>query len=928
MSKIKKKSGQKLRIFIVPETHWDRAWYLPFEDFRISLVRLNDHILDTLENDRNFKTFCLDGQTVVIEDYLQIKPEQRHRLEKAVQKDRLKVGPWYILPDEFLVSGESLVRNLLIGREIAESLGKSMNVGYVPDPFGHVGQLPQILNGFGIDNFLFSRGVIWERWNKGIEFRWSGTDGSEVLALWQKDFYNNAAFLGYHLVWGNAERHIFDPERAQKQLQEAVQKLAVKTKGRSILLNNGVDHSDIQTELPAIVREARKRRPDWNIQIAGFDDYVQAISRDVKRKPLKHHTGELTYPFGDLLIGVYSARMYLKQSNAECQNLLERYAEPLAAMARVAGHEEDARPYLAYAWRQLLRNHPHDDICGCSVDTVHRDMENRFASVQQVGLNVAREGLRRLAHRLDHSGQEGIPHVIYNPAGWKRGGAQRLQVLFNIHERNAAKRFGLYDSEGNRVPYVEIGRKDIEWMECCKGFHFEAVEVVAEPGALPSCGVASIYAQPGKRGLRPERKVKVKRRGLENEHLEIKVHSNGTYDIKDKHNGVLYKGLGLFEDDEDVGDAYNWSYAKVPGKVTSRACKAKISVLEKTALSGVLEIQTTLRVPECINEDRERRSRRKADLELSTRLELRAGQKALEIRTEVVNTVRDHRLRVLFPTGLNPDKVHVDGHFDVVKRSVYPPSFKREWAGQPIEPTMTHCQKAFTDLSEDGHGLAVINRGLPEYEIISGKRGHTIALTLFRSVGWVSRGDFASRPGNAGPSVAAPEAQCLRPFVFDYAVMPHKGDWLRGKVMPCAQEFNAPIQVTRADLHAGTVFEDVPGDIFPVPDEDYLEPLPREGKLPPNLELIHLQPDVLVLSACKYAQDREEMIVRFYNPSSKEVQAKLELGIPVRRVRTLKLDETPIRGKVRLKASWNANEINVSAPAHGIVTLGITPAHI
>ena len=253
---------------------------------------------------------------------------------------------------------------------------------------------------------------------------------------------------------------------------------------------------------------------------------------------------------------------------------------------------------------------------------------------------------------------------------------------------------------------------------------------------------------------------------------------------------------------------------------------------------------------------------------------------------------------------------------------------ERKWAGSVMKPTMTHCQKTFVDLTDGQRGLAVINRGLPEYEIVPGRKGHTIALTLFRGVGWMSRGDFATRPGNAGPSIDAPEAQCLRSFRFRYAVMPHQGDWASGEVMPVAQAYNAPIQITRGDLHSGTVFEDVPGDIFPIPDEPYLEPIPREGVLPPEFSLVTLEPGALVLSACKTAQDREEIVLRFYNPTSRSVAGKVSIGIPVKRVRILNLDESPVRKGKDGPVSWKESSFKIRVPSRRVITLGVTPGKL
>ena len=166
---------------LVAHTHWDREWYLPFQQFRARLVGVVDYIMELLERDERFTSFTLDGQSVILEDYLEIRPENQARLRALVGAGRLVAGPWYVLPDEFLTSEEAILRNLLLGQVIARRFGHSMDVGHVPDPFGHIGQLPQILRGFGIESAMFSRGMGDEGETLGAEFRWRGPDGSEVL---------------------------------------------------------------------------------------------------------------------------------------------------------------------------------------------------------------------------------------------------------------------------------------------------------------------------------------------------------------------------------------------------------------------------------------------------------------------------------------------------------------------------------------------------------------------------------------------------------------------------------------------------------------------------------------------------------------------------------------------------------------------------
>src|SRR6266699_251337 len=184
--------AEQLNIIIVPHTHWDREWYQTFQQFRMRLVRTVDKLLDILDRDNQFQYFMLDGQTIVLDDYLEVKPEQEKRLKEYTRAGRIQVGPWYLQPDEFLVNSESLVRNLQIGLRQAAGYGDPMRVGYVPDCFGHIAQLPQILRGFGIDSAVFWRGIGAEAHKS--EFYWAAPGGTQVLVIFLADAsgYSNA----------------------------------------------------------------------------------------------------------------------------------------------------------------------------------------------------------------------------------------------------------------------------------------------------------------------------------------------------------------------------------------------------------------------------------------------------------------------------------------------------------------------------------------------------------------------------------------------------------------------------------------------------------------------------------------------------------------------------------------------------------------
>ena len=404
-----------LTAYVVPHTHWDREWYQPFEVFRARLVDVVDGVLALLaEADQRYPRFTLDGQAVVLDDYLAVRPERRGEIERLVRAGRLRIGPWYVLADEFLVSPEALVRNLQAGRAACDALGGPMPVAYTPDSFGHVAQLPLLVDGFGLKGVVFERGVGDEGERLGTEFRWVAADGrTEVFAVHLVGTYSSATALG-HLDWEYQDA--YDPERAARQvraalfgpaageaafptwLRDALERLpdgiAGYTRSGHVLLLNGSDHLFAQRNLPEALDDVRSALPEVTIKHADVEEYV-----DAPRPPLatlERFQGEFrSSRYHHVLSGVWSTRMPLKQANHAAETRLERYAEPLLVAAAVL-HGHDDRALLDLAWRQLLLNHPHDSICGCSVDPVHRAMHARSEQVLQLGDELCRRAVAAL----------------------------------------------------------------------------------------------------------------------------------------------------------------------------------------------------------------------------------------------------------------------------------------------------------------------------------------------------------------------------------------------------------------------------------------------------------------------------------------------------------------------------------------------------
>jgi alpha-mannosidase len=357
--------GGLRRFFVVPHTHWDREWYLPFEEFQLRLAAVVDEVIEVLERDPDFSSFTLDGQAIVLEDYLEVRPENEARLRALLRSGRLEVGPSYVLPDELLVGAEPLVRNLLIGRRVCERFGAEPSpAGYLPDSFGHPLQLPQILAGFGLESFIFSRGLGDELDDVGVVFRWRSPDGSEVRAFQLLPHYANFA-------------DVADADGGQARIEQIADRFATALGDAgvdAVLLCDGDDHRRVRRDLPALCDELEGRLPGTRFTISRYGDYVASADP----AELGVYTGELLGSrLHNVLRGVNSARLYLKQANERAERRLLG-VETLGALRTLLTGERFPISDFRLAWRQLLKCQPHDSICGCSCDEVHRDMLVRY----------------------------------------------------------------------------------------------------------------------------------------------------------------------------------------------------------------------------------------------------------------------------------------------------------------------------------------------------------------------------------------------------------------------------------------------------------------------------------------------------------------------------------------------------------------------
>jgi len=822
-----------------------------------------------------------------------------------------------VLADEFLVSPEALIRNLQLGHEIGLSYGGVSKIGYVPDGFGHIAQLPQILRGFGIDNAFFWRGLGEEGERLGTEFTWKAPDGSAVTTIWMPYGYHNISNLGYGIHWGDTSQMRFDPELALEQIQKAIDLLQPRANTGAILLMNGIDHEEAEPRLPEIVKVANQYLGPHAFNHGTLEEHLARVRLNMPR--LEEFQGEFRWgKYSEILQGVYATRIHLKQANQRIESLYERYAEPLSAAAWLSGAEvpEGTQDLLWTGWRWLLKNHPQDDIYGSGIDAVHEEMLYRFDQAEQIGKILVRDSLRLLASRVDFSKQPGMPVLVWNPLGWERQEMVLSAIDFEFDDPHAGD-FQIVDASGNVLPSQVLQDEEVFWMETLKANRKRRVHV-AFPVAAPACGYTTVFVQAANNLHQVEaaKEWKIAANGAENRYLAFEITPDGGLDVLDKLNGVRYTGLGHLEDVEDTGDEYSFCPFRESHLLTTCGQPAQVRLAVQGPNLVIFEIERQLELPESLSDDRQSRSLKTVLVPVKLRVTLYRDQPGLYVETKLDNRARDHKLSASFPTALNPDQVAVDQAFLVMQRDIdLPPS-----PGWVEDPTPLMHQRAFTDLSQDERGLAIINRGLPAVEVTRHAGGTKLALTLLRCVGWLSRDDLWNRRVAAGPLAPTPGAQCQGLYIFEYAIFPHAGDWR--DVYAWAYNYTAPLLAVRADTHEGLDLREMNitrDDPAKIQWKQSGVPWHSRSILPPQAAFLSVDCCELVLSAFTRCRQPESdgLVVRYFNISDAAVNALLTCLLPIQQAWLTDLAGNRLQGLLPL----NAHTLELQAGPHQVITL-------
>ncbi|WP_334352734.1 glycoside hydrolase family 38 C-terminal domain-containing protein [Companilactobacillus sp. HBUAS56257] len=828
-------------VHVFPHTHWDREWYFTTSRSKVYLLKDLMHVIDNLQHNTGYDRFILDGQASLIEDYLEWRPQDKNVIKQLVADKKLIIGPWYTQTDQFVISGESIVRNLQYGMDVCNKLGSYMNVGYVPDSFGQESSMPQIYKGFGIPDTMFWRGVSEENVDH-TEFVWKGEDGSKVNV--------------YQIPSGYYIGGVVDETQLDKIMQQEPFASIVKRATTShIAFPNGFDQAPARKDLPQMIKKLNAVNKDFHFEVSSIQEYVDAVKSENPK--LEEVSGEFTNGKNMRIHkSIYSSRSDLKKLNTKIQYYLVNVMEPVLTMGEHYGVDYP-RAAVNDIWKLMFENAAHDSIGSCVSDTTNEDVYMRYKQVRDISTNLVEVTLREIATQIKKDKKYEITISAFNTLPVNR--TEISKISFYAPSKN----FDIVDTNGDSVDFTiescddqteYISGQTIQLNPGEKIYKPEKIyKIVASVFAkdVPAMGYKQLYlSESDEKNLPLENSED---RIIENENFKIAIQDNGSLTITDKTSGKVYENQAILEENGDDGDSFNYSPAKKDLIVYSTNQSNEISV-SKSKLLSIATINYEFNVPRTLDD----RADKDCNVKMPVTVEVRLEKDSPVIKFDVKIDNReplDHRLCVDFATGISSKVSYADQQFGTIQRPVYREkemksweSNKENWNEKPI--SIETCQ-SFVSLANDENTVSVFPKGVREYEII-GDNYSTIRLTLFRTYGMMGKVDLLYRPGRASGEkvIATPNAELQTKLDFEFGLAISGSDFDDSEVASLAKDYDTPEQFYEyADFLNGRLIFNMDSVDRVLDEQDSI--LRTKGNL--------------ILSTLKKADHRSGYIARFYN---------------------------------------------------------------
>ncbi|MBS5983371.1 MAG: mannosylglycerate hydrolase [Clostridium butyricum] len=865
------------KVHIVPHMHWDREWYFSTEESRILLVNNMKEIMDMLENNPDYPYFVMDGQTAILEDYLAVKPQDKERIKKLVEEGKLIIGPWYTQTDEMVVGGESIVRNLLYGIKDCGEFGDYMKIGYLPDSFGQSAQMPQILNGFDIKHSMFWRGCSERKGTGKTEFNWTSDDGSEVVVQMLPLGYAIGKYLPT------------DIDALKKRMEKYFPVLDRGATTEHEILPNGHDQMPVQKNIFNVIEKLKELYPDREFFLSRYENIFEELEKESNRDTI---SGEfLDGKYMRVHRSIFSTRMDIKAANARIESKITNILEPLASIAYSLGFEYH-HGLIELIWKEIMKNHAHDSIGCCCSDKVHKEIMNRFLLAEEKVDRLIEFYKRKITDAI--SCEKALDKLtIFNLMPYEREEIIRAQIITKM------KSFEMVNDEDIKLDFQVIHKEEIDAGLIDRQIvHYGnydpfMIYTIEFKDVMPAMGYKTYLIKESEFMIEKEYEAVNK---IDNDFYEIEVNENGTLKILDKKINKTFDNVLLMENGGDEGDEYDFSPLVDEKLIFNTHVKAEYSI-KKNKFNNEIKISYRLDVPKNIESRKNNNIDGYVDFNIS--INVPNDKARIDIVFDIDNQACDHRIRTYIPTNIASKFSVSDNQFGYIKRDVYDEAMdvweKEGWDERPdsIYPMLT-----FVGLSDDKHGVAVLTNSTREFEIV-GEKFDTIAITLFRSVGFLGKEEMIRRPGRpSGIKLPTPDSQLIGNIIIDFAIATHEKSTLEANVANMAKQYLTPM----------VTYNKMPYNAMKLNNS--------EVSTPYSYSLLKQCDENLVLSVIKKAEKEEGLIIRMYNPNEYEESTNLLFDRSIKEAVKANLNERKIE-----KINIEDNSIKVKCRKNQVQTI-------
>ena len=858
------------KVHIVPHMHWDREWYFSTEESRILLVNNMKEIMDMLENNPDYPYFIMDGQTAILEDYLAVKPQDKERIKKLVEEGKLIIGPWYTQTDEMVVGGESIVRNLLYGIKDCGEFGDYMKIGYLPDSFGQSAQMPQILNGFDIKHSIFWRGCSERKGTGKTEFNWTSDDGSEVVVQMLPLGYAIGKYLPT------------DIDALRKRMEKYFPVLDRGATTEHEILPNGHDQMPVQKNIFDVIEKLKELYPDREFFLSRYENIFEQLEKESNRDTI---SGEfLDGKYMRVHRSIFSTRMDIKAANARIEAKITNILEPLASISYSLGFEYH-HGLIELIWKEIMKNHAHDSIGCCCSDKVHKEIMNRFLLAEEKVDRLIEFYKRKITDAI--SCEKALDKLtIFNLIPYEREEIIRAQIITKM------KSFEMVNDEDIKLDFQVIHKEEIDAGLIDRQIvHYGnydpfMIYTIEFKDVVPAMGYKTYLIKESQFMIEKEYEAVNK---IDNDFYEIEVNENGTLKILDKKMNKTFDNVLLMENGGDEGDEYDFSPLVDEKLIFNTHVKAEYSI-KKNKFNNEIKISYRLDVPKNIESRKNNNIDGYVDFNIS--INVPNDKARIDIVFDIDNQACDHRIRTYIPTNIASKFSVSDNQFGYIKRDVYDEAMdvweKEGWDERPdsIYPMLT-----FVGLSDEEHGVAVLTNSTREFEIV-GEKFDTIAITLFRSVGFLGKEEMVRRPGRpSGIKLPTPDSQLIGNITIDFAIATHEKSTLEANVANMAKQYLTPM----------VTYNKMPYNAMKLNDSEVITPY--------SYSLLKQYDENLVLSVIKKAEKEEGLIIRMYNPNEYEestnilfdrsIKEAVKANLNERKIEKINIEDNSIKVKCR-----------------------------